>query len=703
MGARTIWFCLAVAAAAMACSPAVASAPDDRWLESDATVRRVVTCKPCDTGLPGDEVAVAMFFTGGLAAADGKDVRVYAADESQPRLVPHRVLMVGPGDQLRVAFATVKGVERYHVYYGNAKAEPPAQTLAIRRGLLYEVRLGDASGSGSLKEITRAFDRAGPQGAAFVDNIFFGFNPFGPTEGYISHFTGYLKIEKPGEYLVATTSDDCSFVLIDDQEVVSWPGVHGAVGDARHNKPVTMSRGLHKVDYWHSQGGGDAVAELAWQPPGQGRFVVVPKEAFTPVAFAEPAGLLVKGRKINPDFTANRAGEAFYDGFYAVRLTFDNLSQPADARNVGYQWDFGDGQTSTEKAPNHVYLRHGTYKVRLVMTWGPQSAEVTNRVVVERNWWRQSANQVEPPGPYARQVAGYDLEKLDAESLGHAADLFRAARNVKEQVRTLGVLVFKTRNVPAQQMFDKAVELAELRREAGQYDEAVKAYDRAESLLAAPKQKAAILLAAGRVLLEDLNRPAEAEQRFRRVIKDLSGAGRMVVREAQIGLGDVACRRGDRQAAVAAFAEAEKVPLGGLAASNPTLRLSSLARYVDEYTRTKDFDTAEEFLQTWYREFPSHRFVGDVVVLEARLRFAQERYDRVLRLTNDLVGVNRDSPHAAEALLLAAEAAVKLDRKDEARRNLAQIVDDYPESPSRKAASELLEKLGGRLDGAKGP
>jgi tetratricopeptide (TPR) repeat protein len=304
---------------------------------------------------------------------------------------------------------------------------------------------------------------------------------------------------------------------------------------------------------------------------------------------------------------------------------------------------------------------------------------------------------------YVRPLAGYDFDKLDAESLGHAADLFRTARDLKEQVRALDALVMRARDVPAQQMFDRATELADLHRAGGQYDVAVKVYERAESQLAAPKQKAVMLLAAGRVLLEDLNRPAEAEQRFRRVVKEFANVGTMVVREAQIGLGDVACRRGDREAAAAAFAEAEKVPVGGLATTNPTLRTSALARYVEEYTRTKDFDSAEEFLRTWYREFPSHRMIGDVVVIEQRLRLAQEKYDRVLRLANDLVGVNRDSPHAAEALLLGAKAAVKLDRREEARRDLAQIIDDYPEAACRKEAAELLETLGGRPGGAKAP
>lgn len=47
---------------------------------------------------------------------------------------------------------------------------------------------------------------------------------------------------------------------------------------------------------------------------------------------------------------------------------FDNLSTVADG--VTYRWDFGDGSTSTESDPQHIYKSFGTYKVSLVTTRG---------------------------------------------------------------------------------------------------------------------------------------------------------------------------------------------------------------------------------------------------------------------------------------------------------------------------------------------
>lgn len=244
-------------------------------------------------------------------------------------------------------------------------------------------------------------------------------------------------------------------------------------------------------------------------------------------------------------------------------------------------------------------------------------------------------------------------------------------------------------------MLDRATELADLYLAANRATDALTAYRRAEAKCGSRRRSAMAATRAAEVLADSLNRPAEAEKEFRRVLAEYAGAPKEALRDAHIGLGNVACRRGDTDAALTAFRAAEAISVGGLASKNPTLRVSSLARYVEEYIRTRDFESADEFVATWYREFPSERVNGRAPLLEARLRHAQERYEEVLRIAGELVGVNRDSPFAADLLMLSAEASLKLNRRLDARRALAQVVDDYPESPRHAEAGELLRKLGG--------
>lgn len=52
-----------------------------------------------------------------------------------------------------------------------------------------------------------------------------------------------------------------------------------------------------------------------------------------------------------------------------------------DGKIVSYLWDFGDGSTSAEVNPVHVYEREGSYKVALIVKDDKgERAEATQRL-----------------------------------------------------------------------------------------------------------------------------------------------------------------------------------------------------------------------------------------------------------------------------------------------------------------------------------
>ena len=51
-----------------------------------------------------------------------------------------------------------------------------------------------------------------------------------------------------------------------------------------------------------------------------------------------------------------------------LTIYFSNYSYDDDSEIAGYQWEFGDGATSTESDPAHTYAAAGTYTVRLTAT-----------------------------------------------------------------------------------------------------------------------------------------------------------------------------------------------------------------------------------------------------------------------------------------------------------------------------------------------
>lgn len=57
------------------------------------------------------------------------------------------------------------------------------------------------------------------------------------------------------------------------------------------------------------------------------------------------------------------------DGFAPATAIFTDMSIiPDRAGNVAYSWNFGDGSTSSEINPEHLYANPGVYKVKLVLT-----------------------------------------------------------------------------------------------------------------------------------------------------------------------------------------------------------------------------------------------------------------------------------------------------------------------------------------------
>jgi PKD repeat protein len=62
-----------------------------------------------------------------------------------------------------------------------------------------------------------------------------------------------------------------------------------------------------------------------------------------------------------------------------LRCTFLDRSRDEDGNVVSWQWDFGDGATSSERNPSHVYGASGRYEVRLLVTDDDGAADTRTR------------------------------------------------------------------------------------------------------------------------------------------------------------------------------------------------------------------------------------------------------------------------------------------------------------------------------------
>lgn len=76
-----------------------------------------------------------------------------------------------------------------------------------------------------------------------------------------------------------------------------------------------------------------------------------------------------------------KAGFAYMqkDEVAPANVMFENTSSKAEA----YKWDFGDGNTSTEAAPEHRYVLSGKYTVKLVAMKGDKESVIEKDIIFE--------------------------------------------------------------------------------------------------------------------------------------------------------------------------------------------------------------------------------------------------------------------------------------------------------------------------------
>lgn len=77
---------------------------------------------------------------------------------------------------------------------------------------------------------------------------------------------GYLSITQKGVYQFATRSDDGSVVYIDGNMVVDNDDIHAT----RYiSGVIPLDEGFHPVRIKYFDGGGGAIMEFLWTPPGE--------------------------------------------------------------------------------------------------------------------------------------------------------------------------------------------------------------------------------------------------------------------------------------------------------------------------------------------------------------------------------------------------------------------------------------------------
>jgi TolA-binding protein len=698
-------------------------------------------------------IVVTEFFHQGEIHPDGRNVAVI----TQNRLVPMRILQLGPGDFCRLAFQPVAGQLEYDVFYGGDPPTEKAPPWTCREGLLLETRQFKPCDLYSFDSVRSAFDKAAPIGADYVEGVFHSYNPFTlKDEPFLSRYTGYLDIRKAATYGFILASQDCSFLRIDDKLVASAPGYHGPPSHAwrgsRHD--VQLAVGLHKFEYFHAAAGPRAVMVAAWEidPVGDKPqyLVVIPPEVFHPHVIGRLPATRLSLRTVRqpPDFLVKLTNDVPLpdnDVPLVGALLRDVSVKSLTMHGAKLEWDFGDGQTSDLPNADHVYLRPGLYAVKLCVRRGTKRVETTNRIYVDRPHvaprdtlctFEDCLKIVETYNPQTLDAASLRqmVLVLEAKALALADQAEDAAQRAKadeddpnrrhrpppaasqtpgpRRGETLGeserylakaVAAGKVAFVANSAATGDAdlLKLAQLigpmaRERLGDSESAFQIWQGAARRITAAESKAECETAAADVAVNDLLEPSAAKSLLEAAAKHL-GKGRMgpIAGGLERVWGDYYAATGDGKSARRAYAEAERIGGFSRRLMESTALRGAHARSAEEFIKLREFDRAAAELQAWQRDFPTEKIEGYLTLLYARYWAGRGKYAQAIAQTEQLLAVNRDSPYIDQLLLLAADSEMRRGRKDRALATLHSLVKDYPGSPLAPLAKKNIEALGG--------
>jgi TolA-binding protein len=607
------------------------------------------------------------------ADAEGRDIRVIGPNGQR---VPFDVAYAGPDQGYLLAFGTQPDPGFYAVYYGNPNAGPTPHD-APHWGLVYETRRippnADANTYEGASAAINTYSTV--YGADFWPRVYDGLNPFGPESDYLALYHGYILCPTAGAYKFAVDSDQSAYLSVDGRLVASWPGAHniyeGRKGE--HSGSIDLTAGVHAFHYVHFSYGSARRCMAAWIPPGKQWWEVIPPTAFPRPLIGQVYDTEEFRQTICADFTCQLNGYLEAGEARVVNVQFASVSFSGQDLIRGYEWDFGDGQTSTDPRPAHQYLSPGIYSatLRVTSTSGLRAA-VTKRVLArpvyqDLNFTQRKMQDV------LKDIGDYRFDRLPTACLLGAWSFFGEASADEKAMEAARQLHARRADLKPDQLYGVAMDLGRRYQDSDHAKEAEECFQTA--LDAAPESDLAKRFEA-RFALCDLhflrmNDPERARAEYQKLREDFPKADPGRRREALIRIGDTYRSEGKPDEALKAYKEAESDP-AFLPEQPRRLVEAAQLEAAESYLRTGQAEEAENRLDDLLAHYPTLRLDGRA----AALRVQDANYLPIVHLA-------------------AAEACAELGLADQAADHYGKIVDQFPEAPEAPEAQAALRKLAG--------
>lgn len=689
-----LWLAAAACiAAAFLLIPASAQA-GPKWWNKAWPYRRAVEVSRRGQIYGDTDLAWCTFGAGGEMAKNGKDIRV--TDEGG-KLVAHTVIHAEPGKRSEIVFQT-SGPGTYYVYYGNKNAGAGAKQLKLERGLILETRNRPDGPCNSWRQYQELLKKSTiVYGRGARRKIYDGFNPYGPSDKYMSIYTGYVYCETPGTYRFATNSDESSFVFINGKKIVEWAGSHGPSGAyGEHNGAVNLTKGFHKIEYYHEDDGGGQACVLGWWTPGAKQVTLVPDRAFPAFLRGRAAEVEKFNSETACDFVFQYSSDMQLPGSLYCEVSFFNRSSSKQELR-GVKWDFGDGTKSEKQEPVHIYLAPGYYEVKLTVTTSGGKTDSTYRTVYAGQLFI-SAPEEKRAARYARIAKTYAMAGLDTKSLFGAMKLLDFIDEKESQVAILTELIKRGTELKSAQRYEVLLKLADLlRKESRDADAALEAYQRIINESVSKKRTLMGKLGVADVHFQLKKDYEKAIGIYTEIIEKYSDVSLAYCRLAQIRIGDIWRERGDYAKALESYQKSKKMRRL-IGHTDSSLERGQLAITIEAYLREKEHEPALKKLDLWDWEYPEDKLTGYPSILRAKANYGLQKFDDVIEDLSSLVRVNsgeevpNPSNYLAEAKYMIAYALLRQQKYKEATGMMEQLMGEHPESDLLDKAKEVIEQ-----------
>ncbi|MBI2193253.1 MAG: tetratricopeptide repeat protein [Planctomycetes bacterium] len=631
----------------------------------------------------GMDAALLHLAVDGHCNADGSDIRIL---EQGSREVPYEIVHANPKTELLLLFRVENPDLKFAVYYGNPQARRPLYNWQCQRGLFLETRPCPPGTPASWEAMQAMVAKAtATYGVQYNMWIFNHYNPLGGVERYLTIYRGWLRCPETGTYAIGTTSDGPSFVLLDGQLVVQKLG-GPANREVFHTKELALKQGLHRIEYYAGGQDGTYRAVAAWKPPSAKEMDVIRHEYFPKVLSAETVSVERRGSSFALDFEARMEDSIPLGDSEAVSYSFNNkTSAKSKSSKICYEWDFGDGTTSTEDSPVHVFFQVRENPVKLVAR-GPsgQVEEIVRNVRIE------DYNTVDHERQHvidALQTGAVHLEHHHSKAFLEVPpeEVERVGRRFVEIVSK-----YSTKGVTPNTLLGMIRLFGRMKAAEGLVSAGEAFLERFPNVMASAV--AEVCLTLGDAYGEDAGDPGASRRLFERLLQLGKDAPEEAQKVACLRLGSLYLAEGNVEKARQMYEKAEGLQAQRVRWQAEQLKIGGYEISVMGALNEGKYVAAREILDEWEKEFPKDVLRGRSLFLRGKSLHLEKNYRRAAEELKRSLTAAASASWLPEAYELLGRSQLELKEYADAAKTLRRLLELYPRSSFAGEAPKLLKK-----------